>query len=394
MPHEEPEAPNHQIQTFAHDPLAAVSASQMIPPAAALQAADNEVEDRWEAMQLRKLNPGHVHFWLAPTPDPRAWSAGVDVTETCSIFTIRAFLGDPDASLPSSMKALNKSQLRGIMQRSGFDDISGTKDALLYRIQTGVPFVEYRIDGRECLQRMLVVCLHAWGWDAGHCFRATMPARGECPWGAKRLGDLRCLHMCHPEIDMGSFSHRWRPEPQRIYFLDAWSGRWVWDYAERPETWIKSILSHSGPASGACRNPNPAVDRATLEALIARRLTLDDPAPFRTVGGIGFEPGAVGRAFEDFDDDVGGALSLEECELASCDRISMLYDFGARNTIVFKVVRVDRDQALLPEMPFIDREYPILTRAHIGQTGGARARSRRQYDVSSSDSDANGLDEE
>jgi hypothetical protein len=279
---------------------------------------------------------------------------------------VRAFLGDPDASLLSWIKTLNKSQLQGMMQSSGFSDISGTKGALLYRFQTGVPFVKYSIDGRECLQRMLVVCLHAWGWDDMHAFRATMPARGDCPRGAKRLGDLECLRMClHPDINKGSFSHE----------LRSYSRSW-----EPPETWIRWNLQICGPSSGACRNTNPAIDRATLEALIAGHVTLDDPAPFRTVNGVGFEPGAVGSGYDTFSEDVGGALSLEECELAAGDRISMLYD---QKTIVFKVVGVERDQALLPEAPFLHH----MTRALLGRSGGASTRVRREYHVSSSDSD-------
>ena len=147
------------------------------------------------------------------------------------------------------------------------------------------------IDGRECLQRMLVVCLHARRWDDSHMFRATMPARGDCP------------------------------------------------------------------------------------------------APFRTVTGVGFEPGAMRRVlgpYATFSEDVGGALSLEECELAAGDRISVLYDFGEQNRIVFKVVGVERDQALLPEVPFLHH----MTRALLGRSGGASTRVRRQYHVSSSDSDA------
>ena len=118
---------------------------------------------------------------------------------------------------------------------------------------------------------------------------------------------------CHPAINKGSFSNE----------LRSFSSHW-----EPPETWIKWNLQICGPSSGACRNTNPAIDRATLEALIAGHVTLDDPAPFRTVTGVGFEPGAVGSGYDTFSEDVGGALSLEECELAAGDRISMLYDFG------------------------------------------------------------------
>jgi hypothetical protein len=136
----------HSEAELDHGPLAVVSSPHSVLPAAA-------------ALQEAGVEAAHGHMGIpqraerAPPPDPRA------AAETCSIYTVRAFLRDPDASLPSWIKTLNKSQLQGMMQSSGFSDISGTTDALLYRLQTGVPFVEYC----ECLQRMLVVCLHAWG---------------------------------------------------------------------------------------------------------------------------------------------------------------------------------------------------------------------------------------
>ena len=74
-----------------------------------------------------------------------------------------------------------------MMQRSGYSDVSGDKNTLLHRLQTGIPTLQFRIDGRECLQRALVVCLDAWGYDDAHMFQATMPNRGDCPWGKKRL---------------------------------------------------------------------------------------------------------------------------------------------------------------------------------------------------------------
>ena len=50
---------------------------------------------------------------------------------------------------------------------------------------------------------------------------------------------------------------------------------------------------------------------------------------------------------------MGGALSLAQCQLAAGDRISMKYKFGNESMIVFKVISVDRGQALLPEL--VDR---------------------------------------
>ena len=224
----------HPEVELDHGPLAVVSPPQSVLPAAAAALQEAGVEAAHGRLGVAQRAE------RAPPPDPRAWSAAV--AETCSIYTVRAFLGDPDASLPSWIKALNKSQLQGMMQSSGFGDISGTKDALLYRFQTGVPFVEYRIDGRECLQRMLVVCLHAWRWDDSHMFRATMPARVDCP------------------------------------------------------------------------------------------------APFRTVTGVGF-------------DDEGGALSLEECELAAGDRISMLYDLAIRARSCSRLLGLKETKRCCPRYP-------------------------------------------
>ena len=45
----------------------------------------------------------------------------------------------------------------------------------------------------------------------------------------------------------------------------------------------------------------------------------------------------------------------------------MLYDFGAANTIVFKIVKIDRDQLVLPEFTMLSRH---ATRAHVDQRGG------------------------
>ncbi len=277
-------------------------------------------------------------------PDPRAWSASSGNADSCSIFTIRAFFGDPDIQLPSRIKALKKSDIQSMMQRSGFTDISGGKDALLHRFQTGIPFVEYRIDGRECLQRVLVVCLDSWGYDDSHLFRASMPFRGDCPWGTKRLRDLDSL--C--ELN---FAH----------FLDALSNE-----RER-ENWINRKLKNQ-------RYLGSEVDRPTLEALLDRRVGLDDAAPYRTLDGTGFEPGRVGKGYaRDFSNDVGGALSLNDCALAAGDRISMCYDFGDSNTIVLKIVKVDKNQQLLPEATMLHRH---TTRACVDQRGGARVKSQ------------------
>lgn len=336
--------------------------------AAHLQAAKSYIplclgltEDHLRAMAATMDSAKRACPPSTSLPDPRAWSAASGNADRSSIFTIRAFFGDPDIQLPSRIKALKKSDLQSMMQRSGFTDISGGKDALLHRFQTGIPFLEYRIDGRECLQRVLVVCLDSWGYDDMHLFRASMPFRGDCPWGAKRLRDLDSLR----ELN--------------------YAGHYFWDTLENQrerENWINGKLKNQ-------RYLGSEVDCPTLEALLDRRVGLDDAAPNRTVDGTGFEPGRVGKGFErDFSNDVGGALSLNDCALAVGDRISMSYEFGDSNNIVFKIVKVDTNQQLLPEATMLRRH---ATRACVDQRGGARVKSQyasaRQYGVGTVDYD-------
>jgi hypothetical protein len=177
-----------------------------------------------------------------------------------------------------------------MMRRSDFTDVSGSKDELLRRFQAEVPFVDYRIDGRECIQRLLVLCLSAWGYSDAHSFRATMTCRGNCPWGAKFLGDLDCL------AEMKS----WIPGKNLFQNFQNKSER---------EKWISRKLKK-----------NDEVDQATLEALLSGRKSFNDRAPFRTIQGSGLEPGTVGKSFDrEFSSDLGGALSLDECQLLAGD---------------------------------------------------------------------------
>ena len=131
-------------------PLADVHAGEWRQaPERLLELDPNENQRR----QHTVLNPGHVHFWLPPFPDPRLWSAAVDPADTCCTYTIRVFLGDPDAPL-LHLRTQTKCYLQRLLKKFGFDDISGTRAALLQRFQAGsyeIPFAEYRIDSRECL---------------------------------------------------------------------------------------------------------------------------------------------------------------------------------------------------------------------------------------------------
>ncbi len=166
--YDESDVSNLVTETNFSDPPADIAASPNILPAAAAMPLADAHAGEWrqapqrllqldpnenQRRQQPVLNPGHVHFWLPPFPDPRLWSAAVDPADTYSTYTIRTFLGDPDAPL-LHLRTQTKCYLQGLLRKFGFDDISGTRAALLQRFQAGnygIPFVVYRIDSRECL---------------------------------------------------------------------------------------------------------------------------------------------------------------------------------------------------------------------------------------------------
>jgi hypothetical protein len=97
---------------------------------------------------------------------------------------------------------------------------------------------------------------------------------------------------------------------------------------------------------------------------------MSSPAPCRTVDGTGFQPGPICKGWDrDFSNDVAGALSLNQCALAAGDRISVSCDFGASTTITFKILKVDENQQVLPEVTTMHRH---ATRANVDRRGGAR----------------------
>jgi hypothetical protein len=112
----------------------------------------------------------------------RQWS---EDAETCkdpiTHYTIKVYYGDPEQKLPSRIRLSKKENIiHQMITCKGFrrEECVGTKDQLLQKLQRCLPFVTFKIDGREGIQRVLNTALRQFGWSCDHMYTATMPLRG------------------------------------------------------------------------------------------------------------------------------------------------------------------------------------------------------------------------
>jgi len=299
--------------------------------------AEDDCEYRGHKPGAADVEGTHAKKRVCAAPDSRSWSKNLEPSEQTEIYTIRAHFGDPREPIPSWIQTRKKDVIQAMMRQRGFDDVTGTKPVLLERMRTGGPFVEFEIDSRECLQRMLNVALSQWGWDEGHAFQASMPRRGSNQLGCTKLG-------CSDDYIavLALIEHRW-------------------DYLESSEQqsaiarWVKRGLSQQ-----------------VIEQLIDGTLTRNDWAPTRVVGGSGIEPDDLEEANDDWLTPAkGGALSLQSVALRRLDHVKMTYDLGDSNTLVFQVRNV-QPAPLLPEVDFANSCGNHPTRAKVVERGGAR----------------------
>jgi len=105
------------------------------------------------------------------------------------VYTIRATLGEVPTKMPSWMTTCRKQVLVDILSKKGLDTL-GTKPVLLERLRVSVPWVQYQIDARECVQRALIVALEHFEYNDEHLYEIKMPRRGSFTYGASRLKDI------------------------------------------------------------------------------------------------------------------------------------------------------------------------------------------------------------
>ena len=314
-----------------------------------------------------------------PPPDVRAWSAQIaDGEPGATVYTLKAFLGDPWEIHPSWMRTQSRSELQEMLRDAGFDDVSGDKRAMLERYANGKPFVQFKIDSRECLQRVLAVALSRFGYDLTHAFSVHMPRRGgACLWGARSYQDDDRFSMIW---DLDSV-HRQADHEEALYGT-----------TRQYDNLVKGLETGRYHGLQSTRQPpDMCLDETTVDDLLDGTIGLNELTPWREVEGSALEPGTVERGWDFRNKDQGGALALSDVALRVGDRMRYTYDFGDENKVTIVVRKIEHDQPALKEMNFPckltsfgapgspkpDDENCRPTRATVEATGGARV--PRQY---------------
>lgn len=273
---------------------------------------------------------------------------------TYRVYTLKAIYGDPTNPIPSWMKTQKKEKLQEQMKREGYaQPLKGSKEVLLQRYVTELPFVTMRIDESECMQRVLNVALSTWGYDEAHMFQMKMPRRGGNLLGCKKYGN-------------GNYSD------VMIIVQMYLEGR---------------IPDHE---IARWRKSHKEIDPATMDGLLNGTITPNHYLPHRVFQGNGARPGALrtGRE-EEFEEDQGGALTLRDVALEVGDRINVVYDFGDSHNITICVEAIDDESSQLPVHPFRNSCGDHSTRAAVISRGGRAMRSQYQRD----DEESGGADE-
>ena len=252
----------------------------------------------------------------------------------CRVYTLRATFGQQSGWFPSYIASQRKADLQSMMRECGFTEkeTAGTKSQLLEKIRTMKPNVTYKIDSRECLQRILVVVLDAWQYSPEHTFTVSMPRRGDHPLGTCRIDELEWMNFynfsTNDDVDFSA--------------------------SRETESFVRAQV-----VCGA--------DEDTVRGLLSEDISVTDLAPYRVVEGRAstFEniyESALDRMQERSEQTVGqrtdmiqamtlmdgGALSLEEVALKVGD--VMKFRYRREHTICIEVVAIEEGADCLPEV--------------------------------------------
>mmetsp|Transcript_2606 Transcript_2606/g.6789 ORF Transcript_2606/g.6789 Transcript_2606/m.6789 type:complete len:337 (-) Transcript_2606:295-1305(-) len=243
----------------------------------------------------------------------RSWAAGEP--SPAPAYTLCCTYGDPDDPLPSCVKSKNVAWIRSELEERGLDT-SGTKAVLLDRLRAEVPSVTFKIDGRECLQRVVNAMLHSFGWDNTHMFSAKFPARGTVGEGRGIAADACGFDLAV----LFCFGDWWRE-----FGLDTTP--YDWPPLEGKSYWPRRLRHWD-----VCRG------RGRLTWREVRDIALDPkaPGPVRTLKGSAFDPLS----------DSGARYSLQELELKRSDTIRVRYDFEGNHNFKITVKEVVPDTLL------------------------------------------------
>jgi hypothetical protein len=257
----------------------------------------------------------------------RNWAA--DKESPGPVYTIRCNFGRPFEPLPSWIKTSKKDVLIGMLRSRGLDT-TGTKPVLLERIQYDTPSVTIKIDGRECVQRLINAYLTYFGWDNSHLFEVKMPRKGDSMLGATKLREeTRCESYYQQSFEMyGIDPEDWPYHEQR----------WVRELLQNGEYTMEELrqacsddnaLGHFRKLSGSASDPmSDAWDYVMNEPLIGQA-----SAPLED---LDLEPGDVMLVRYDFGDDVRFTLTVEKVETSAVLTEEILQEDPTRAKLLYK----------------------------------------------------------
>jgi hypothetical protein len=134
---------------------AAAAATAAVPAEAEARVAAAHVDPRMLDPVLLNGGRGGV-----PAADPRSFTGTMVADAPTPILSCTVTAGDPTAPLPSFMKSAPKPALQDYCRERGLAP-TGTRSAMLERLQTEWPWVSLEVDAREPLQRLVAVVLSA-----------------------------------------------------------------------------------------------------------------------------------------------------------------------------------------------------------------------------------------
>jgi hypothetical protein len=254
----------------------------------------------------------------------RSWAA--DEQSPGPVYVLKCEYGDPSRPLSSHVKALKKADLLSEVKRCGLST-DGSRSVLLDRLQKELPYVRLEMDGRECIQRVIISFLNRFGWDKSHLFTAEMPRRGDSNVGNVNLMD--CFELDEVEwLYKGSFK-RYGTN------LDNWPNETSHDKKtiKRLQRRISGKLTMEG-MSRAFQDP---------EAL----------ADFREMNGSAFDPMAEGYDYEMSEKTPPQCnVSMQELFLQKGDVLKFTYDMGSSSEFTVTIEDVKQEEVLPEETTF------------------------------------------
>jgi hypothetical protein len=275
----------------------------------------------------------------------RSWAT--DEKSPSPVYVLKCEYGDPSRPLSSYIKALKKADLLLEVKRRGLST-DGSRSVLLDRLQKELPFVRLEMDGRECIQRVIISFLNHFGWDKSHLFKVAMPRRGDSDVGNVTLMDF--FELYDVEMIYKGLFQKYGTN------LDNWPNE---DSHDK-----KTIKRLKRRTSGGLTMEDMSRAFKDPEAL----------ADFRMMNGSAFDAMAEGYDYEMYEKTPPQCnVSMQELFLQKGDVLKFTYDLGSSSSFTVTIEDVKLEEVLPEE----ETAFGQPTRARL--VGKGPARIPKQY---------------